>query len=113
MSEHDLDLLDDFVFEPNGWDMATDMWIRVDPQTDREALDELADAMLVWADEPVLERLTDDALDRIWDDELQTMIRAGLVRLSRRNRCPRARTTTTTSGLWSTRRLSPRRCVQS
>src|SRR5437899_3301128 len=85
VSEHDLDLLDDsfddFVFEPNGWDMATDMWIRVDPETDREPLEELADAMLVWADEPVLERLTDEALGRIWDDELQGMIYDGLQRL--------------------------------
>ena len=85
MSEHDLDLLDDsfddFVFEPNGWDMATDMWIRVDPETDREPLEELADAMLVWADEPVLERLTDEAIGRIWDDELQGMIHDGLQRL--------------------------------
>ncbi|HUZ81926.1 MAG TPA: hypothetical protein VMU73_06735 [Gaiellaceae bacterium] len=82
MSEHDLDWLDDVVFEPNGWDMAVDMRIRVDPETDREALDELADAMLVWADEPVLERLTDEALDRIWDDRLQQLIRDGLMRLS-------------------------------
>ena len=84
MSEHDLDLLDDsfddFVFEPNGWDMATDMSIRVDPETDREPLPELADAMLVWADEPVLERLTDEAIGRIWDDELQGMIHDGLQR---------------------------------
>ena len=84
MSEHDLNLLDDFVFEPNGWDMANDIGILVDPETDREALDELADAMLVWADEPVLERLTAEALDRIWSAELQAMVREGLLRLGER-----------------------------
>jgi hypothetical protein len=82
VSEPDLDLLDDFVFEPNGWDLATELGLRIDLGSDREALDELADAMLVWADEPVLERLTDESLPRIWTDELQEMIREGLLRLS-------------------------------
>jgi hypothetical protein len=82
-----LDLLDDeFVFEPNGWDMATDIGIRVDPDADREALDELADAMLVWMpDGPLLERLTTDALDALWSDELEATIREGLADLRERN----------------------------
>ena len=93
VSEHDLDLRDDhsttrpdeFVFEPNGWDIATDLGIRVDRETDGAALDELADAMLVWADESVLDRLTDSALDRIWSDELEAAIRTGLVGLGERD----------------------------
>lgn len=83
MDDSDLELLlDDFVFEPNGWDFATDLRITVDPEADRDALDELADAMLVEAEGPVLERLTDDAVERIWDAELEGMVRDGIVRLS-------------------------------
>ncbi|MFL5962280.1 MAG: hypothetical protein ACJ757_05240 [Gaiellaceae bacterium] len=83
MDGADLDLLlDDFVFEPNAWDLATDMWIGVDPETDRPALDELADAMLVWAQGRELERLTDEAIERLWEGELEGMIRDGLVRLA-------------------------------
>ena len=83
MDEADVELLlEDFVFEPNAWDFAVDMGIGVDPETDPPALDELADAMLVWAEGPELERLTDEAVERIWDDELAGMVRAGIVRLS-------------------------------
>jgi hypothetical protein len=82
MSEPDLDLLDDFVFEPTPWDLAFSIGIGVDPETDRVALDELADAMLMWAPEPMLEQLTGPALDALWDDELPRWIREGLVRLS-------------------------------
>ena len=92
MSDHGLeplddgldDGLDDFVFEPDGWDMATDLGIGVDPETDRPALDELADAMLVSAEGAELERLTDEAVERIWSDELQELIREGLQRLGLR-----------------------------
>jgi hypothetical protein len=82
MSEPELDLLADFVFEPTPWDLAFSIGIGVDPETDRVALDELADAMLMWAPEPTLERLTGPALDALWDDELARWIREGLVRLS-------------------------------
>jgi hypothetical protein len=83
MDDADLDLLlDDFVFEPNAWDFAVDLRIGVDPETDRAALDELADAMLVWAQGPELERLTDEAVERLWDAELEGMVREGIVRLS-------------------------------
>ena len=82
MDDSDLELLlDDFVFEPNGWDFATDLRITVDPEADRDALDELADAMLVEAEGPVLERLTDDAVERVRDAELEGMVRDGTVRL--------------------------------
>jgi hypothetical protein len=83
MDDADVELLlDDFVFEPNAWDFATSVGIGVDPDTDRPALDELADAMLVWARGPELERLTDEAIERIWDAELEGMVREGIVRLS-------------------------------
>jgi hypothetical protein len=83
MDDADLHLLlDDFVFEPNAWDFAVDMRIGVDLEADRAALDELADAMLVWAQGPALERLTDDAVERLWDAELEGMVREGIVRLS-------------------------------
>ena len=79
----DLDLLlEDFVFEPTGWDFAVDMRLAADPETDREALDELVDAMLVEAEGTELERLTDEAVERLWDAELEAMVRDGVVRLS-------------------------------
>jgi hypothetical protein len=77
-----LDDLDDYVFEPNAWDFAVSMGIGLDPEQDPPALDELADAMLVWAQGPVLERLTDDAVERLWDAELEGMVRDGIVQLS-------------------------------
>ena len=81
----DVDLLEldeDFVFEPTAWDLAFAIGIGADPETDRPALDELADAMLVsMPDGERLEALTDVALDAIWSDELETMMRDGLERL--------------------------------
>jgi hypothetical protein len=85
MSEPELDLLDDFVFEPTAWDLAFSLGIGIDPETDPPVLDELADAMLMWAPEPTLERLTAPALDQLWDDELAGLIRAGLERLAARD----------------------------
>ena len=83
MSEAELDLLDDdYVFEPTAWDLAFSIGIGVDPDTDPPVLDELADAVLMWAPEPTLERLTAPALELLWNDELAGMIRDGLARLS-------------------------------
>jgi hypothetical protein len=83
MDETDLELLlDDYVFEPNSWDFAVSMGIGIDPETDRVALDDLADAMLVDMEGPELERLTDEAVERIWDAELEGMVRDGIVQLS-------------------------------
>src|SRR6476660_9789518 len=76
MSEPEIDLLDDFVFEPTAWDIAFSLGIGLDPDTDPPILDELADAMLMWAPEPTLERLTAPALAR--------MIRTGLEQLAAR-----------------------------
>ena len=90
MSEPEIDLLDDFVFEPTAWDLAFSLGIGVDPGTDPPVLDELADAMLMWAPEPTLERMTRPALDRLWGDELAGMIRAGLERLAARDGWERA-----------------------
>jgi hypothetical protein len=84
MSEPEFDLLDDFVFEPTAWDLAFSLGIGLDPDTDPPILDELADAMLMWAPEPTLERLTAPALARLWDDELAGMIRTGLEQLAGR-----------------------------
>jgi hypothetical protein len=81
MSEHELDLDDDVAFEPTSWDLAMAIGVGVDPETDRAALDELADAMLVWANGAELERLTDEALERLWVDELEQWIREGLSRV--------------------------------
>jgi hypothetical protein len=82
MSEAELDLRDDDVFEPTAWDLAFSLGIGVDLEADREALDELADAMLMWAPEPTLERLTTPALDALWDDEIEQWVKEGLARLS-------------------------------
>jgi len=82
VDDGDLDLLDDFVFEPTAWDLATAIGLGVEADDDRAALDELADAMLMWANGPEVERLTTDALDRLWENELEQLIREGLVRLA-------------------------------
>jgi hypothetical protein len=73
---------DDLEFEPTAWDLAMSIRLGVDPENDREALDELADAMLVWADDDESERLTDAAVERLWSDELGEDIRAGLGRVA-------------------------------
>jgi hypothetical protein len=80
--DSDLDLDDDFVFEPSAWDLAMCIRLGVELETDRPALDELADAMLVWADDAESERLTDVAVERLWSDELRDDIRAGLERVA-------------------------------
>lgn len=68
-------------FEPTEWDLAMSIGLRVDVESDREALDELADAMLVWAADSTLDPLTDEAMIRLWDDELEADIRTGLNRV--------------------------------
>jgi hypothetical protein len=78
----DSDFDDDVPFEPTAWDLAMRIRLSVEPETDRAALDELADAMLVWADDVESERLTDVAVDRLWSDELREDIRTGLARVA-------------------------------
>jgi hypothetical protein len=85
MSETDADvdfdaLLDEFEFEPNGWDFAVEIGIGAD-ESDRAALGDLPDAMRVWADEDELERLTDDVMPSIWNAELASRVREGIMRL--------------------------------
>jgi len=70
--------LDELTFEPSAWDLAMSIGIGVDPESDRAALDELADAMLVWSEEEKLDELTDRALGCLWGEELEAMIREGL-----------------------------------
>ncbi len=68
-------------WDPTDWDLAMAIALGVEPDSDREALDELADAMLVWADEEA-DRLTPAAVERLWDDELESDIRCGLERVA-------------------------------
>lgn len=79
-----MDRMDDGdTWGPTAWDLAFAIGLGVEPDADREALDELADAMLVWADREV-DRLTPAAVEHLWDDELEREIRAGLERVSGR-----------------------------
>jgi hypothetical protein len=68
-------------WDPTAWDLATAIRVGVDLEKDRAALDELADAMLVWADSEA-DRLTPAAVARLWDDELEGEIRCGLERVA-------------------------------
>jgi hypothetical protein len=77
------DLPDDLPFEPTAWDLASAIGLGADEDTDRAALDELADAMLVWADGPELEQLTDRAVEALWSVELGSLIREGLRRVAK------------------------------
>jgi hypothetical protein len=65
--EHDDD------FPVTAWDLASAMNLEPDP-ADREALAELADAMLVWADDATVLPLTDAAVGRLWTVELSDCI---------------------------------------
>lgn len=74
---------DDFVFEPTCWDLAFRIGMTLDAGTDRAALAELADAMLVWMpDGPELERLTSAAMGTVWTAEFEAEVREGLVELA-------------------------------
>lgn len=64
------------------WGLAVSIGLGPDPEQDRPALDELADAMLVWTVEAELEPVTTAAVERIWDDELALEIRRGLEQLT-------------------------------
>ena len=80
MDEATLELPDDFLFEPTAWDLASVIGLEPDADTDRLALDELADAMLMWADGPETDQLTDRAVEGLLSDELESLIRQGLER---------------------------------
>lgn len=69
---------DDYLFRPTPWDLALAIGLEAD-EADDVALDDLADAMLVWAEGPDVERITDDAVERIWTLELAAGIREGLL----------------------------------
>ena len=81
-TESDFNDDDDVPFEPTAWDLAMSIRLGVEPESGRAALDELADAMLVCADDDESERLTDVAVERLWSDELGEDIRAGLARVA-------------------------------
>jgi hypothetical protein len=82
MDAFEIELPDDFLFEPTAWDLASAIDLAADADTDRVALDELADAMLMWADGPETERLTDHAVEALWCDELESLIREGHERVA-------------------------------
>lgn len=71
------DLDDEFVFEPQPWDIATA--IGLDCESCAE-LDELADAMLMWADDEGSERLTTVAIEAIWSRAVERQVRDGIAR---------------------------------
>ncbi len=77
----ELPLDDDFCFPPTAWDLAMAIGLQAE-EDDRTALGALTDAMLVWAEGPEVERLTDDAVERIWTVDLATGIRDGLLRVA-------------------------------
>lgn len=74
--------VDDFVFEPSEWDIAFEMRLALEPGDDLPALREVADALLVWADEAAVDELAAQAMDAVWSDELEAAIRDGLARVA-------------------------------
>jgi hypothetical protein len=78
----ELALHDDFVFEPTAWDLAMAIGLAPDPDEDRAPYDELADAMLAWADGPEVDALTAAVVDVVWSPDLQTGIADGLLRVA-------------------------------
>ena len=82
MGEFDLAELDadddELGLEPTAGDVATMLRIGVDPEQDRAALGELADAMLVWAGGRRVRRLAERAASALWNDELDGLVRDGL-----------------------------------
>jgi len=69
---------EDWQFVPEPWDIAMTFGVGGDPEADRAALDELADAMLMWARGPELEELTTRSIAAVWSEELEGQIRSGL-----------------------------------
>jgi hypothetical protein len=70
---------DDFVFEPRPWDIARA--IELDCESCVE-LHELADAMLMWADDAGSEQLTTEAVGAIWSAALEQQVRDGFARVA-------------------------------
>jgi hypothetical protein len=72
-----MDFDERFVFEPQPWDIASA--VGLDSESCAE-LDELADAMLMWAQGDEAEELTTAAIDAIWSAELEQQVRDGIAR---------------------------------
>jgi hypothetical protein len=81
MDEEQLLEDEDYAFEPTAFDLAMAIGIAADPEADRAALEELADALFVWAEDGVVEPLTTTAIERVWCADLASAIRDGLQRL--------------------------------
>ncbi|HVU76704.1 MAG TPA: hypothetical protein VHC67_03915 [Gaiellaceae bacterium] len=79
--EHRFDEPEHSLFAPTAWDLAVAMGIGVDAEADRQALTDLADAMLVGLDGPELERLAERAIGELWSDELEEAIGEALAEL--------------------------------
>ncbi|HZQ17037.1 MAG TPA: hypothetical protein VFA82_09715 [Gaiellaceae bacterium] len=75
----DADHEDDDLPAPTAWDIGVAIALRAEP-ADRSALDELADAMLVWAEGPEVEALTTRSVAALWSSELEGLLRDGLAR---------------------------------
>ena len=69
--------LDDFVFEPTTWDLAFAIGLEPD-ESDRPALEELGDALVVHAGDDLLAELTPRAVEQLWSRELEQYLRGGL-----------------------------------
>jgi hypothetical protein len=76
--------LDELTLEPTIWDLAVAIGLEPD-ESERPALEELGDAMLVHAAEDVLDVLTPPAVDGLWSSELEQSIRDGLGELVARD----------------------------
>ena len=73
--------LDDDSFAPDSWDVAMAIGLELDTEA-RPALDELVDAMLMWAHGPESDEVTARAVDALWSRELETLIADGLTRVA-------------------------------
>lgn len=75
---------DAFEFEPTPDDLALAIGLLPDPESDRVSLEELGDAMLVWAEGPLVDRLASAAVEAIWHVELEGAVADGLRRVASR-----------------------------
>ncbi len=76
------DDLDEFVFAPEPWDVATELGLQP-AEWECEPLAELADAVLAWARGPEVDELIASAVEALWSTSLEAEIRDGLQRVAR------------------------------
>jgi hypothetical protein len=78
--DDDVDLGDD-AFAPDSWDVAMAIGLEAGSE-DRPALDELVDAMLMWAHGSESDEVTARAVAALWSRELETLIAEGLTQVA-------------------------------